>query len=181
MNHAAVDVTEIRKEGYVLKESAIIRQYRKRWLVLTRTHLYTFKKDRSYADPTEVVDLKACGTVKSADDITNKPYSFTVQVPDRNFYFTCVNDKERNEWVAAIGRATTESRRVRSYSEEIEYQEQQRREQEERRKMLAMGAAATGPATGAGMASPPSAQADVQSMNGHVNGNGEHRISSTYS
>lgn len=49
-----VDVSELRKEGYVLKESAIIRHYRKRWLVLTRTHLYTFKKDRSYAEPTEV-------------------------------------------------------------------------------------------------------------------------------
>ena len=52
--NAAVDVNEIRKEGFVLKESAIIRQYRKRWLVLTRTHLYTFKKDRSYSEPTEV-------------------------------------------------------------------------------------------------------------------------------
>jgi hypothetical protein len=116
----AVDVGEMRKEGYVLKESAILRQYRKRWLVLTRTHLYTFKKDSSYAEPTEVVELRACGTVKSADEITNKAYSFTVQVPDRNFYFACANEKERNEWVAAIGRATTESRRVRSYSEEIE-------------------------------------------------------------
>ena len=37
------------------------------------------------------------------------------------------SDAERNEWVAAIGRATTESRRVRSYSEEVEYQEQQAR------------------------------------------------------
>ena len=35
------------------------------------------------------------------------------------------SEAERNEWVAAIGRATTESRRVRSYSEEVEYQEQQ--------------------------------------------------------
>mmetsp|Transcript_5656 Transcript_5656/g.16837 ORF Transcript_5656/g.16837 Transcript_5656/m.16837 type:complete len:165 (-) Transcript_5656:534-1028(-) len=160
MNAAGVDVSEIRKEGYVLKESAIIRQYRKRWLVLTRTHLYTFKKDRSYLEPTEVVDLKACGTVKSADDITNKPYSFTVQVPDRNFYFTCVNDKERNEWVAAIGRATTESRRVRSYSEEIEYQEQQRRELEERRRMQQNGVlAGASAATGAGMATLANGQA----------------------
>jgi hypothetical protein len=62
MNTVAVDVSEIRKEGYILKESAIIRQYRKRWLVLTRTHLYTFKKDRSYAEPTEVPNapLRLC-------------------------------------------------------------------------------------------------------------------------
>lgn len=41
--------------------------------------------------------------MKSADDITNKAFSFTVQVPERNFYFACANEKERNEWVAAIG------------------------------------------------------------------------------
>ena len=52
-----------------------------------------------------------------------------VQVPGRNFYFVAANDNERNEWVAAIGRATTERRRVRSYSEEVEYQEQQARPQ----------------------------------------------------
>jgi hypothetical protein len=147
---SAVDIGDIRKEGFVLKESAIIRQYRKRWLVLTRTHLYTFKKDRSYAEATEAVDLKACGTVKSADDITNKAFSFTVQVPERNFFFACANDKERNEWVAAIGRATTESRRVRSYSEEVEYREQQRREtSEERARSPAPAAARAGLATAA--------------------------------
>ena len=69
-----------------------------------------------------------------------------VQVPDRNFFLIAADDADRNEWVAAIGehmahivmdspfvsqdqsifdstassgRATTESRRVRSYSEEV--------------------------------------------------------------
>ena len=50
-----------------------------------------------------------------------------LQVPDRNFFLAVDNDADRNEWVAAIGRATTENRRVRSYSEEVEYQEQQAR------------------------------------------------------
>lgn len=110
-----------------MKESAVLRVYRKRWLVLTPQSLYTFKRERSYDTPTEEVDLRMCGTVKSADDLTNRPYSFTVQVPDRTFYLLAANEQERNEWVAAIGRATTESRRVRSYSEEVEYQEAQAR------------------------------------------------------
>jgi len=118
---------EIRKQGWVYKESAMLRQYRKRWLVLTPERLYTFKKERVYDAPTEEVDLRQCGTVKSADDMTNRPFSFTVQVPDRNFFLVAMSDADRNEWVAAIGRATTESRRVRSYSEEVEYQEQQAR------------------------------------------------------
>mmetsp|Transcript_52607 Transcript_52607/g.104538 ORF Transcript_52607/g.104538 Transcript_52607/m.104538 type:complete len:168 (+) Transcript_52607:1344-1847(+) len=124
---ADVDVSTIRKEGWVFKESAVLRQFRRRWLVLTPDKLYSFKKERGYSEPpTEEVDLKLCGTVKSADDLTNRSYTFTVQVPDRNFFLMASSDGERNEWVAAIGRATTESRRVRSYSEEVEYQEQQR-------------------------------------------------------
>ena len=110
-----------------MKESAMIRTYRKRWLVLTPERLYSFKQERRYENPTEEVDLKLCGTVKSADDLTNRQFTFTVQVPERNFFLMAATDAERNEWVAAIGRATTESRRVRSYSEEVEYQEQQAR------------------------------------------------------
>ena len=122
------DTRSIRKEGWVSKESAVLRQYRRRWLVLTPEKLYTFRKERGYGEPpTEEVDLKLCGTVKSADDLTNRQYTFTVQVPERNFFLMATRDAERNEWVAAIGRATTESRRVRSYSEEVEYQEQQTR------------------------------------------------------
>ena len=48
--------------------------------------------------------------VKSADDLTNRPFSFTVQVPERNYFLAAMSDADRNEWVAAIGRATTESR-----------------------------------------------------------------------
>mmetsp|Transcript_16948 Transcript_16948/g.47272 ORF Transcript_16948/g.47272 Transcript_16948/m.47272 type:complete len:141 (+) Transcript_16948:50-472(+) len=120
--------SEIRKEGWVMKESNYLRQYRRRWLVLTPERLLTFAKKQAYSTtPTENIDLRQCGTVKSADDMTNRPFSFTVQVPDRNFFLIAADDADRNEWVAAIGRATTESRRVRSYSEEVEYQEQQAR------------------------------------------------------
>merc|ERR1719390_345210 len=96
-------------------------------MVLTPDRLYSFKREKQYSDPTEEIDLRQCGTVKSADDLTNRQYTFTVQVPERNYFLIAANDAERNEWVAAIGRATTESRRVRSYSEEVEYQEQQAR------------------------------------------------------
>ena len=59
-----VDVSNIRKEGWIMKESAMIRTYRRRWLVLTPDRLYSFKSERQYVNPTEEVDLKLCGTVK---------------------------------------------------------------------------------------------------------------------
>jgi len=51
---ASLHQEEIRKQGWVYKESALLRQYRKRWLVLTPERLYTFKKERVYDAPTEV-------------------------------------------------------------------------------------------------------------------------------
>ena len=159
----AVEVGEIRKEGWVNKESAVIRTYRKRWMVLTPDRLYSFKGEKKYTvrsrllgtpypypypyshptpnqvqsygcsalpnppltltltlpvagvrllgtpyptpdphqDPTEEIDLRQCGTVKSADDLTNRPFSFTVQVPERNYFLAAMSDADRNEWVAA--------------------------------------------------------------------------------
>ena len=44
----AVEVGEIRKEGWVNKESAVIRTYRKRWMVLTPERLYSFKGEKKY-------------------------------------------------------------------------------------------------------------------------------------
>jgi len=139
---ADVDVSSIRKEGWVYKESAVVRSYRKRWMVLTPEKLYSFKTEKGYNQPpTEEIDLKLCGTVKSADDLTNRQFTFTVQVPDRNFFLMASSDSERNEWVAAIGRATTENRRVRSYSEERDFQEQQALQA-----AMGQGSAATGDA-----------------------------------
>ena len=54
----AVEVGEIRKEGWVNKESAVIRSYRKRWMVLTPDHLYSFKREKQYSDPTEVSSVR---------------------------------------------------------------------------------------------------------------------------
>ena len=53
MTGTGVDVGEIRKEGWVSKESAVIRTYRKRWMVLTPDRLYSFKREKQYSDPTE--------------------------------------------------------------------------------------------------------------------------------
>ena len=44
----------------------------RRWFVLTKTHIYTFKKERVYDKPTETLVLKFCTTVKSAEQELNK-------------------------------------------------------------------------------------------------------------
>jgi hypothetical protein len=47
-------VERVVRESSVHKESARLRQYRQRWLVLTERHLVSYKAERVYVDPTEV-------------------------------------------------------------------------------------------------------------------------------
>jgi hypothetical protein len=47
--------------------------------VLTKTHLLSFKErvtNGNYDNPTEVIPMKSCQTVKSSDEETNKEDTF---------------------------------------------------------------------------------------------------------
>ncbi len=50
------------------------------------------------------IDLSECLTVKSADEKTEKPHSFEVATPDQVFYMYAANEKEKDDWIGAIGR-----------------------------------------------------------------------------
>ena len=50
----------------------------RRWFVLTPTHIFTFKEERKYKNPTETIVLKECTTVKSAEDEIHKENSFVI-------------------------------------------------------------------------------------------------------
>ena len=42
-------------------------------MVLTTTTIYTFKEERKYKNPTEVINLRECSTIKSAEEEVHKP------------------------------------------------------------------------------------------------------------
>lgn len=53
-----LDRTKVIRQGWCLKESDHLKVWRKRWLVLTRQKLCTFKlDDNSYAQPTASIDM----------------------------------------------------------------------------------------------------------------------------
>jgi len=57
---------DILKEGWVYKQSRQIKQWKERWLVITKSHALTYKKPNEYNDtePTEVIALSSlmgCG------------------------------------------------------------------------------------------------------------------------
>eukprot|EP00640_Fibrocapsa_japonica_P009687 CAMPEP_0113948744 /NCGR_PEP_ID=MMETSP1339-20121228/71785_1 /TAXON_ID=94617 /ORGANISM="Fibrocapsa japonica" /LENGTH=80 /DNA_ID=CAMNT_0000955895 /DNA_START=99 /DNA_END=341 /DNA_ORIENTATION=- /assembly_acc=CAM_ASM_000762 len=52
-----------------------------------------------------MVDLRHCLTVKSAEEKTRKPHSLVIKTPDETFYCYADNEKEKDQWIGAIGKA----------------------------------------------------------------------------
>lgn len=54
----ALDRAKVIRQGWCLKESDHLKVWRRRWLVLTRQRLCTFKSDDSgYSHPTSSIDM----------------------------------------------------------------------------------------------------------------------------
>ena len=48
----------------------------RRWFVLTKNYFVSFKEEKNYKNPTEVVPMNTCCTVKSVEEEVNKPNAF---------------------------------------------------------------------------------------------------------
>jgi len=107
------------KEGWLEKQSRHLKRWKKRWFVLQDSTLYSFKKEKSYESPTEVIDLRVFSSVKSSEDYTNRPHSFDVYSSDMVFSMVAVSEAEKEDWIRAIGRAIVISR-TKSWQDESE-------------------------------------------------------------
>eukprot|EP01017_Pseudomicrothorax_dubius_P025667 TRINITY_DN2797_c0_g2_i2.p1 TRINITY_DN2797_c0_g2~~TRINITY_DN2797_c0_g2_i2.p1 ORF type:complete len:119 (-),score=25.97 TRINITY_DN2797_c0_g2_i2:121-477(-) len=112
-------IDNVIKEGYLTKQSKFWKTWRQRWFVLTPTSLYSFKEEKNYKDPTEVIPLKDCSTVKSAEDEVNKQYAFRIDCKDRTFYLTAASSSEKEGWIGAIGKAMVKLSARRNSEEEM--------------------------------------------------------------
>ena len=107
------------KEGFLEKQSRHLKRWKKRWFVLQDSTLYSFKKERVYDSPTEVIDLKVFSSVKSSEDFTNRSHSFDVYSADMVFSMVAGSENEKEDWIRAIGRAIVISR-TKSWQDENE-------------------------------------------------------------
>eukprot|EP01055_Gregarina_sp_Pseudo9_P005521 Gregarina_sp_Pseudo_9__5520@NODE_720_length_2314_cov_50_286593_g677_i0_p4_GENE_NODE_720_length_2314_cov_50_286593_g677_i0NODE_720_length_2314_cov_50_286593_g677_i0_p4_ORF_typecomplete_len131_score3_33PH/PF00169_29/3_1e20PH_9/PF15410_6/2_9e08PH_11/PF15413_6/6_8e05PH_8/PF15409_6/3_5e05PH_3/PF14593_6/0_00012PH_13/PF16652_5/0_00011PH_15/PF17339_2/0_0044PH_6/PF15406_6/0_093_NODE_720_length_2314_cov_50_286593_g677_i0191583 len=99
-----IESSDIIKEGWLLKQSRFLLDWRRRWIVLTKTHLCSYKQPGHYDNPTEVLPLAYCTTVKSADDDVQKANVFRVDTPTRVFLLVASNMSDKETWIGAIGR-----------------------------------------------------------------------------
>lgn len=105
------------KEGFLEKQSRHLKRWKKRWFVLQDSTLYSFKKEKTYENPTEVVDLRVFSSVKSSEDYTNRINSFDVYSADMVFSMVAASETEKEDWIRAIGRAIVISR-TKSWQDE---------------------------------------------------------------
>mmetsp|Transcript_19619 Transcript_19619/g.27499 ORF Transcript_19619/g.27499 Transcript_19619/m.27499 type:complete len:127 (+) Transcript_19619:23-403(+) len=98
------------KEGWLEKQSRHLKRWKKRWFVLQDSTLYSFKKEKSYDAPTEIIDLRVFSSVKSSEDYTNRTHSFDVYSIDMVFSMVAASENEKEDWIRAIGRAIVISR-----------------------------------------------------------------------
>mmetsp|Transcript_99703 Transcript_99703/g.157815 ORF Transcript_99703/g.157815 Transcript_99703/m.157815 type:complete len:221 (+) Transcript_99703:54-716(+) len=96
------------QEGFLFKESKLLKVWRRRWCVLTPESLCTFKvKDSGpssewdYRRPTEEIKLSECESVMSADEpgIENSLYVITRK---RTFFLVARSADEKEAWMKAI-------------------------------------------------------------------------------
>mmetsp|Transcript_23977 Transcript_23977/g.42470 ORF Transcript_23977/g.42470 Transcript_23977/m.42470 type:complete len:129 (-) Transcript_23977:1227-1613(-) len=109
----------IYKEGWLYKQSKYLKEWRRRWVVLTPRLLCSFKAEKNYrVAPTEQVWLRECSSVKSAEEETRQPNGFRVDSASRAYYFYTEDHEEKEAWIGAIGRAMIRPTVVRTRSEE---------------------------------------------------------------
>ena len=56
----SINPEDIEKEGYLFKESKWIKDWRKRWFVLSKNWLMSFKDEKIYSKPTEAINMRLC-------------------------------------------------------------------------------------------------------------------------
>lgn len=98
-----VDLSEPDFSGELTKRSKWLKDWRRRYFILKGNTLY-FSKSAT-GPPHGEINLRECLTVKSAEDKTNKKHSFEVATPSETFFLYADSEKEKDDWVGALGRA----------------------------------------------------------------------------
>ena len=55
--------------------------------------------------PRGVIEVRKCLSIKGAEDAINKPHAFEVSTTDDSMFFVADSDKDKEDWINAVGRA----------------------------------------------------------------------------
>lgn len=89
--------------GWLTKQSSWLKEWRRRYFILKGSKLFFAKGESS--TPHGMIDLAQCMTVKSAELKAQKRNALEVSTPDTTFLMYAESEKEKDDWIGAIGRA----------------------------------------------------------------------------
>jgi len=88
------------KVGYMSKIGGVVKNWKKRFFVLSSSGLLYYYKDEKSEAPQGVIMLER--STVGDDESSSKKHSFSLITPLRTFIFSCENDQELKEWRKAI-------------------------------------------------------------------------------
>ncbi|XP_019188181.1 PREDICTED: pleckstrin homology domain-containing protein 1-like [Ipomoea nil] len=117
------------RAGWLTKQGEYIKTWRRRWFVLKQGKLLWFKDPASASTPDAVprgvVAVNECLTVKGAEDVLHKPFSFELSTSRDTMYFIAHSEKEKEDWINSIGRSIVQHSRSLADSEVVDYDSRQ--------------------------------------------------------
>lgn len=108
---------EILYQGWIEKRSRHLKKWRRRWMVLTPTHLITYKTDAK-KNRTERILMQDCFTIKSVEEELKIPNSFRLDSSQTRFFFRADDMPSKEVWIGSIGKMMVKPGVMRSQSEE---------------------------------------------------------------
>jgi len=101
---SVASLTHPSKQGFLVKQGGLVRNWKRRWCVLHDSKLYYFK-GKSDKEPAGVIPLLGA-RVELADHVTKKAHSLEVRTASRQYFmFTEGGREDLLEWKEAIERA----------------------------------------------------------------------------
>lgn len=99
--------TSPERAGWLTKQGEYIKTWRRRWFVLKQGKIFWFKTEFVTPEsiPRGVIDVNKCLSIKGAEDTVNKPFAFEVSTNNESMFFIAESEKEKEDWINAVGRA----------------------------------------------------------------------------
>ncbi|KAL6769621.1 hypothetical protein ACKKBG_A31745 [Auxenochlorella protothecoides x Auxenochlorella symbiontica] len=111
------------RAGWLMKQGEVIKSWRRRWFVLKHGKIFWFKSDvvRPDSQPRGILEVNHCLSIKGAEDAINKPHAFEISTADASMYFIADSDKDKEDWINAVGRAIVRHSRSMLDRDQVDY------------------------------------------------------------
>jgi hypothetical protein len=85
------------------------------------TDTFVLLKRPQTTEPRGILDINKCLSIKGAEDTINKPHSFEIATADASMYFIADSEKEKEDWINAVGRAIVRHSRSIMERDAVDY------------------------------------------------------------